>query len=383
MKNIIFMLLILLSTICFPALISLSNLNGAPGSQVSMPLELYTGNEGIAGIQADILFSSPISFVNASKGESADKAGKDVSTSTIDGGIRLLIYGLNQNLINDGVVANIVFSISSNAQNGTYAISLANAIATDENGSTFSLSTENGSIIVGQGGECTGSAIFVPASAHIEGAGGTKWRTDLFIFNGENSNASISMKYLSAGSDNSSAQCIFSGTISSHSSKGFDDIVLSLFGVNSGFGGISIYSNNLPISVMSRTYNEAPSGTFGQGISGRDLSKVISAGKKGILIGLSENSNYRTNVGFLNASASNSEVEVDLYSENGDLLGTLNYSLKPYELYQENQIFLKINKSDIKNGRVEVIVNSGSVFAYASIVDNKTGDPTYIEPIVK
>lgn len=385
MKIVFTIFLILISPLSFCTLISLTNVSGNAGSNVTMPLELYTGNERVAGIQVDILFSSPISYVSSSRGSAADAAGKDVSASPIEGGIRLLIYGLNQNIMDDGIVANIVFSISSGASNGEYPVILTNAVGTDENGTTFAISTENGSIIVGGGGggDCTGSAIFIPASAHSEGANQTKWRTDLSIFNPNNSEASISMKFLISGNDNTNSQCISAGNVSSNSTKGFNDIVLSLFNKNPGVGGIAIYSTVSGVNIMSRTYNETQSGTYGQGIQGRTSSYGISSGKKGILVQLHQNPSYRTNIGFLNITNSQAQVEVDLYDENGNRLGTLNYTLKPYEQFQENQIFTKVTSSNVSNGRAEVIVNSGTILAYASVVDNFSGDPTYIEPFIK
>jgi hypothetical protein len=50
-------------------------------------------------------------------------------------------------------------------------------------------------------------------------------------------------------------------------------------------------------------------------------------------------------------------------------------------MFQEDQAFKKVTSAPITNGRVEVAVNTGSALAYASVVDNLTGDPTYIEPM--
>ncbi|MEJ5166091.1 MAG: GPI anchored serine-threonine rich family protein [Thermoanaerobaculia bacterium] len=279
---------------------------------------------------------------------------------------------------NDGSYS---WTIPSNQTTGSdYKIKIIDL----ENSNYYDYSNDNFTITEGGGGgNCTGTPVFITASAHSEGANQTKWRTDLSIFNPNNSEASISMKFLTAGQDNTNSECIFAGNISGRSSIQFNDIVLSLFSKNPGVGGIAIYSTLSGTNVMSRTYNQSQSGTYGQAIPGRQESYGIATGKTGILIQLHQNSDYRTNIGFLNITSSQAELRVNLYDENGNNLGTLNYSLKPYEQFQENQIFKKVTSDNVKNGRVEITVLSGKVLAYGSVVDNLSGDPSYIEPFIK
>jgi len=239
---------------------------------------------------------------------------------------------------------------------------------------------KTGDIEVFPPGKCTGTPIFIAASAHAGGAGGSQWRTDLALLNASTSDGSISLKYLPQGSDNTTAVCIGMGSINAGSSMAFNDVVLSTFGVNPGSGGIAIYTDSSNLMAMSRTYNQAASGTFGQGIPGRTAAQGIAAGRKGYLMQLHQNSAYRTNIGFLNPSSATLTLRVDLYDEGGTLLGTLNYTLNPYDQYQEGQIFTKVTSSSVTNGRAEVKATGGPVLAYASVVDNATGDGTYIEP---
>jgi hypothetical protein len=383
MNNILLCLLLLLPALSFPATIALDTITGSPGGTVAMSLELVAGGDGLAAIQVDVLVNAPIAFVSASKGASAEAAQKEVSTSAIEGGVRLLIYGLNQNLFEDGVVANLTFSIAAGTADGDYPVVLANPFGSDENGASVPLYTDNGTIQVGggSGGDCSGTPIFIAASAHAVGANESVWRTDLALLNGGSSAATISMKYLPRGADNSSTPCVSAGTVSAAASKGLNDVVLAAFGVNAGAGGIAIYSDATKFSAMSRTYNQAPEGTYGQGIPARAASSGILAGQTKTLLQLHENTAYRTNVGFLNTSSGTTQLTAYYYNESGSLLGNLPYTLKPYEMLQEDQAFKKVTPSAITNGRVEVTVNSGSALAYASVTDNITGDPTYIEPM--
>ena len=62
-------------------------------------------------------------------------------------------------------------------------------------------------------------------------------------------------------------------------------------------------------------------------------------------------------------------------------LGHRDYELRPYENIQVNQVAKAVGGADsLSNGIVRVTVTSGEgrVGAYLSVVDNATGDPTFI-----
>ena len=115
----------------------------------------------------------------------------------------------------------------------------------------------------GGSGGCSGTPIFIAASAHASGGGGSEWRTDAAIYNASSSTASVALKYLPQGGDNSSAACLTAGAIPGNASMSLDDVVLSLAGVSSGAGGLAVYGTT-SLVVNSRTYNQAAAGTFGQ-----------------------------------------------------------------------------------------------------------------------
>ena len=261
------------------------------------------------------------------------------------------------------------------SQNTPYYWKIApkNASGTAGGCTVWSFTTSGGS------GGCSGTPIFIAASAHASGGGGSEWRTDAAIYNASSSTASVALKYLPQGGDNSSAACLTAGAIPGNASMSLDDVVLSLAGVSSGAGGLAVYGTT-SLVVNSRTYNQAAAGTFGQGIPGHPASQAVGAGSQRVLIQVHENSNYRTNVGFLNTGSGSAAFTLTLFDQSGGNLGTLPYTLYPYEQKQIGQIFRLVTSANIKNGRILISVSSGAVLFYASVVDNITGDPTYIEP---
>jgi len=228
-------------------------------------------------------------------------------------------------------------------------------------------------------GGCSGVPVFIAASAHATGGGGTQWRTDVGLINPFSSSSPVSVKFLPQGGDNSSAACLNAGTIAGNSALSLEDIVLSVAGISSGAGGLAVYSTNALV-VNSRTYNQGASGTFGQGIPGHRASQAMGAGEQRLLVQLHENAGYRTNAGFLNVGVESAALTAALFDGSGAALGLQDYTLLPYEQKQIGQIFRQVTASVVTNGYIQISVISGTVLPYASVVDNATGDPTYIEP---
>jgi hypothetical protein len=73
-------------------------------------------------------------------------------------------------------------------------------------------------------------------------------------------------------------------------------------------------------------------------------------------------------------------VEVELYDGDGTLLGTVDVALDPYEFKQVNKIFSRVTSEAVDDGYAIISSDSNRAkfLAYASVVDNRTGDPIYI-----
>jgi hypothetical protein len=88
---------------------------------------------------------------------------------------------------------------------------------------------------------------------------------------------------------------------------------------------------------------------------------------------------FRTNVGFINLSDANCAIDTQLYDASSNAIGTtLTRNLAPYAWTQINDIFLKTGASSQANAYAEVIVktNGCRAWAYGSVVDQGTDDPT-------
>jgi PKD repeat protein len=260
------------------------------------------------------------------------------------------------------------------SQAGSYTVSL-----TVSGPAGSSSATKNDYIVVSgaQPVSCSGVPLYIAAAAHAAGDAGSVWRSDIALFNSSGSAAELSLQ-LHTG--NGLGACVAGPVVPASAATHIDDVLLTSFGLSSGSGGVAVYSAT-DLLVASRTYNQTAQGTFGQTIPGRRAGEAIADGNTGVLIQLHENQAFRTNIGFLNITANQVKVTVDLYTEDGSFVGRYQRNLGPYAFKQINRIFTGYTSQAISNGRAEVTVSGGAVFAYASIVDNLTSDPSYMEPL--
>jgi hypothetical protein len=84
-------------------------------------------------------------------------------------------------------------------------------------------------------------------------------------------------------------------------------------------------------------------------------------------------------VGFLNLSPWATTVRVRYYRQDSSELLDVDYELQPMESHQANKPLRGLGQ--IENAFAEVsVAYGGPVLCYATVVDNSTNDPTYVEP---
>jgi hypothetical protein len=224
--------------------------------------------------------------------------------------------------------------------------------------------------------------LYVPAAAHGAGVAGTVWRTDLEVKARGSEPATFTIELLAEGTDNTTP-AITTFTIDTGTSTRFEDLLAAQLGYT-GNAALRITPTSGRILVSSRTYNNDPAGTYGQYIPALPAATALASGTAGALIQLSSSSSaasgYRSNVGVLNITASSISLELDLYTGDGELLGTVPLTLLPYELRQVTDIYRQVTSLDVADGYVliRLLTSDGLYFAYASVIDNRSGDAIFI-----
>jgi len=227
-----------------------------------------------------------------------------------------------------------------------------------------------------------GQTLFIPGAAHVSGANGTNWRSDVEVQATGGSAASYSIELFKRDRANTSPPKK-SYTLAAGRSQRYADILGTVFGF-SGAGALRITLSSGTVIVTSRTYNTTSSGTYGQFIAGALEGTTVGTSQHGRVVQLSQSTSasngYRTNLGLVNTTSKTLSVRVDFYRSNGSSLGSKSYGLDPYEMRQIDKVFTKVTGSAVDDGYliVSTSTSGGSFFAYGSVVDNRTGDPVYI-----
>lgn len=110
---------------------------------VSLPVTLIPGTFAPTAIQADFVLPPSMSFVSATLGPIPAGEGKSLQTSVVGTAIRVIVFGLNQTTITDG----LDFTLNLKATvKGQFPILLQNPVASDAAGMTLPLCLTSGII---------------------------------------------------------------------------------------------------------------------------------------------------------------------------------------------------------------------------------------------
>jgi PKD repeat protein len=216
----------------------------------------------------------------------------------------------------------------------------------------------------------------VPSVAHSPGAGGTQWRTDVAAVNRSGRSASLTLTYV-----DDTQTLVRTASLANGATVEWPDIVVSKFGLSATAAnkGTLLIGSNAALALTSRTYNQATAGTYGQYYPALTVSDALAAGKVGVVPQIKKNAGFRTNLGIVNLGQQAVTVAVKLWSATGTQVGnTKQMTAQAGRWLQQDDIFgtTGAGNRDIAYATVEVQTTGGLVWAYASVIDNTTGDPT-------
>ncbi|HHQ47325.1 MAG TPA: hypothetical protein ENK19_00380, partial [Acidobacteria bacterium] len=224
--------------------------------------------------------------------------------------------------------------------------------------------------------------VYVPAAAHVSGYGGTLWRTDVEIKACAGSAAQVELEALIRDRKNSDPPSRTVSVAEGHAVR-LEDVLASTFGLT-GAAAIRVTTVSGCALVTSRTYNDTADGTYGQYVPAVPELDAFSHGETAEVIQLGQSadngSGYRSALGLLNVTGMDVSLDVELFSATGASLGSIDQVLEPFELVQLDRVFRRVTEQEIPDGYA--LISTGTVggrfLAYASVVDNGSGDAIFI-----
>ena len=286
---------------------------------------------------------------------------------------------------------------------GSTQISSALAQQILANPCAFSLSVNSNGFASGSatGSLAASNEVFLPVVGSAQGVGGTNFQTDVNIFNNSpfgisTANATAFAQFFPAGTMNStssiSASNVAAFTIPARGTTTLRDIGTSMFNsALSGTGALRILSSG-NVAANARIYNNQISsgkGTFGQFEPGMLRSQAMQSG---VLVGvgvvgnnaaLANGQSFRTNIGFFNPNDTPTTIDAELRDTNGNVVATQMFTLGPWTqtqlpLTNAGGLFAGVT-SDVATSSV-YFLSGNPIFAYASEIDNVSGDASFITP---
>ncbi len=243
---------------------------------------------------------------------------------------------------------------------------------------------------VGDGGCPTGTtngtpaySYFIPAVSHAPGAAGSLWRSDVAAVSLSASPSRVTLTFYPTGGSPVSQTL----TLDSQCTVEWSDVLASVFGTASSgaaSGALRVDSEQA-LLLSSRTFNQGSTGTYGAYLPAFTAAQALQPGRMGYLAQLKRSSAFRTNVGVMNPGTISVQVAVRLNDANGNLAGVEKLmTVPPGGMVQENDIFGTTGAGDhsIAFASLEVRTPGGLAWAYASVIDNATGDPTIVPMLV-
>lgn len=231
-------------------------------------------------------------------------------------------------------------------------------------------------------GDVVHDALFLPAAAATPGAGGTYWSTLLWATSLVDAPVTLFATLLDPDVDNRAAMetPTMLGTVPARGTLAVDDVVTALG--DSGAGGLFLLAEadaaeaQWPLfhaASRTSTANQLGDGTYGQGISAVRGSDQPVRVAPGAVVG----SELRTNAGALNISDRSLTLQVRVLDGNGLEVASASWTLPPFAHHQVSLTAMGVASLD--HGTVVVSCQDQQPWvAYISVIDEATGDPTYV-----
>jgi hypothetical protein len=237
----------------------------------------------------------------------------------------------------------------------------------------------------------------IQTAAHLPGTLGANWRTDLELHNPGSVPASCTIALLEHDADNGSARTR-NLAVDPGAAVRLTDVLAQELGFT-GKAALRITATAGEVVLASRTYNRLGAGnplgvpvgsTFGEYVPAQGDGEAIGGGEEGRLTLLAHTdpatkTGYRTNLGVVNAGADPVDVVADLYDAGGALLGSVRRSLPAFGYHQFDGVLGPWAAAPITDAYAVVHspTQGGRFFAYAAVIDNRTGAPIFVPAVTR
>ena len=221
--------------------------------------------------------------------------------------------------------------------------------------------------------------LVIPAAGTLTGAAGSQWQSDVTIHNVGTTPTLISIEF----HDGSGLVATESVLIGARRTVALENIVGDVFGLSNRQGALVITGEDYALrklSVTSRTFNLSDEGEFGQDIPAWNATAAAETGDTAVLNGPVSPASARFNFGLY--APEETSIEWLLVREDGTTAATVTetYEAGTHVQYSPG-IPSYLGGENLPNDVIYARILEGRAFIYGSIVENATGDPSFVPSI--
>jgi hypothetical protein len=232
------------------------------------------------------------------------------------------------------------------------------------------------------------TSYLLPSSAHSPGRNLAFYTTDLTVANRGTTDANLTLQFLGHDRDGTQGPKQLRA-LATNRAVTYADVLASLFGVNAtdfqNFGALLITADSASLKIVSQTSTPPPNGvgTFGQSVPAQGANDFVTPASPKSLVGLRDDTAFRTNAFLANATTSSATVTLTLLAGDGSTFGTTTRTLPPLGMTQVSSVVTALGAPFGTTNAVLVVSTAepgAQVGTYAAVIDNITNDPRTILP---
>ena len=223
----------------------------------------------------------------------------------------------------------------------------------------------------------------IPVIGHLDGANGSRFRSDLYLYNPGDRTRTVT---LTAKAWDSNNQRTVNFTLLPNESRVVPDALRTLFSMD-GLARLRYSTNDFEpgegVRATSRTYTVEPSGaTYGSLVPPLNSFQIGTFGDRLEILGVSNGTGFRTNVGLVDLndnSQRNTTVRLTIIDDKRKILDTFSVQVPARGGMQINDIFGSRGVTPPAAALLVIdIIDGQQIGAYATLTDNVTNDTTYL-----
>lgn len=215
---------------------------------------------------------------------------------------------------------------------------------------------------------------FIPAVAHVTGANGTNFVTDVYLFNPTSQATEATLVFTPSGQSGWDNFAAVKVQLAAKQTLVMSDVVGHTM-ETSGTGNLDVLGD-AHLVVTSRTYTTgAGGGTYGQTIPSVSSDAGLPADPQRYIAipALRNDADFRSNIGFSEVAGEGGIVRATYLNAFGAPVGQNEWTILPFQHTQTLVTFPSAARVSL-----QVISGNARIVGYASVVDNHSGDGTYI-----